>query len=243
MVDSDVRQDLKSRAISAYEASEVIWPETDPWSVHTRDFIARTVQSVVPPEASLVLNAGCGGNDYGLSGRVRCVNLDIAHRQTESLSESLVGDVERLPLAGESFDLVICVGAVINYCEPYDAIPELARVLKVGGLLVVDFETTTTAEVLFSPHWGKRVSIIERLFADRLDRTYLFSSHHIRSILSKYGCSIIRTYRYHTATAIWRLLFPSSNLPRAVRHSDTLLSQLPGISRLSSNVIFVCQKH
>lgn len=243
MVDSGERQDVKNRAIRAYDATEIIWPETDSWSVHTKEFITEALKSAIPETTNLIFNAGCGGNDYGVSARAGCVSMDISYRQVQFLSQAFVGDIERLPFADGVFDLVLCVGAVVNYCEPYDAIPELVRVLKTGGILVIDFETTTTAEVLFSKHWGKRVSVIERLFADRLDKTYLFSAHHIRTILGSCNCGVIKTWRYHTATAIWRLMFPQSNLPRLVRSSDSLLSQTPGLKSLCSNIIFVCQKH
>jgi SAM-dependent methyltransferase len=242
MVGSGERQDVRNRAIKAYDATETIWPETDSWSVHTKEFITEALKNAIPETTNLVFNAGCGGNDYGLSAYANCVNMDISYRQAQSLSQAIVGDIERLPFPDGLFDVVLCVGAVVNYCEPYDAIPELVRVLKVGGILVVDFETTTTAEVLFSNHWGKRVSVVERLFADRLDKTYLFSTHHIKSILRTCNCSVVQTWRYHTATAIWRFMFPRSNLPPLVRSSDKLISRLPGLQALCSNVIFVCQR-
>jgi SAM-dependent methyltransferase len=242
MIGSGERQDVKSRAKEAYEATEVIWPDSDPWSVHTRRSINLALRGAIPEVVHLALNAGCGDNDYGLSAKANCVNLDISYRQAQYSSDALVGDIERLPFASAIFDLVLCVGAVVNYCEPYDAIPELIRVLKPGGTLVLDFETTTTAEVLFSRHWGKRVSVIERLFADRLDKTYLFSARHIKSILSHCRCEVIQTWRYHTATAIWRLMFPQSNLPQPVRLSDKVVSRVPGLRHLCSNIIFVCRK-
>src|SRR4051794_21045024 len=125
MVGSDERQDVKNRAIRAYDATETIWPETDSWSVHTKEFITEALKKAIPKTTNLIFNAGCGGNDYGISEESHCINMDISYRQAQSVSRAIVGDVERLPFRDQVFDLVLCVGAVINYCEPYEAIPEM----------------------------------------------------------------------------------------------------------------------
>lgn len=236
------KSDIRTRAKAAYDETGVIWPETDRWSTHTRDFIDQTLRKFAPRGDQLILNAGCGGNDYGLGSLGNCVNLDISFQQSRALNMAAVGDIETLPFETSSFDLVICVGAVVNYCEPYVAIPELARVLKAGGLLFIDFETTTTAEVLFSDHWGRRVSVIERLFADRMDKTYLFSPYHVKTIVKESRCDLVVTRRYHTSTAIWRRMFPRSKLPNTVLTADRLVSAVPGLNVLASNIIFVCRK-
>lgn len=239
----EVAIEIKTRAKAAYDATDVIWPESDSWSTHTRDFIRTVLGKNIPVPKRLVLNAGCGGNDYGILRFSDCVNLDISSQQCSQSNWPLVGDVEALPFPDECFDLIICVGAVINYCEPYNAIPELIRVLKKDAILYLDFETTTTAETLFSPHWGKRVSVIERPFADRMDKTYLFSLYHIKSIVKSSNCDMQATWRYHTATAIWRRIFPLSRLPQPILAIDKYVSVVPGLNMLASNIIFSCRKN
>jgi SAM-dependent methyltransferase len=240
---SSDRKDVRSRAKFAYERIEVIWPEADDWSVHTREQIADCVARNLREREIAILNAGCGGNDYGLSSIGVCTNIDISFRQCRNLSNSMVGDIEALPFGTSRFDAVVCVGAVINYSEPYASIPELLRVTRSGGLLLLDFETTTSAELLFSNHWGKRVSVVERSYADRTDKTFLFSPDHIMRILDQYGAKIVHTHCYHTATAIWRRAFPTLRLPQSVLSSDRYVSQWPGIKLLASNITFVCQKN
>ena len=63
----------------------------------------------------LIFNAGCGGNDYGLSSGATCVNLDISMRQCRTLALPVLGDVEHIPFPDNLFDVTVCVGAVINY--------------------------------------------------------------------------------------------------------------------------------
>jgi SAM-dependent methyltransferase len=234
--------DVKSRAKSAYDATQVIWPQTDKWSSHTKKVLEEVVRRIIPRNESIILNAGCGGNDYDIGQTTPiCANLDISFRQCQDVRQSVVADIESIPFTDGVFDVVLCVGAVINYCEPYVAIPELFRVAKPGGLVIIDFETTQSAELLFSGHWGKRVSVIERKYADRSDKTLLFSVEHIKRIVKQSGI-INKVRRYHTATAVWLRASQVAHIPDIVLSLDNFLSRAPIVRTLASNSIFVCQK-
>jgi SAM-dependent methyltransferase len=41
---------------------------------------------------------------------------------------------ERLPFAGRAFDIVFCDWGATNFADPYLVVPEVARVLRPGGL-------------------------------------------------------------------------------------------------------------
>jgi SAM-dependent methyltransferase len=239
----DDRSDVKLRAKRAYEGLEVVWPDTDPWSTHTRRNIAKVIDRALGEARCTILNAGCGNNDYDLSGRAACVNLDLSFRQCSGIEKAVVADIEAIPFATDHFDATICVGAVLNYVEPYDAIPELVRVTKPGGLILLDFETTNTAELLFSRNWSKRVSVVERHYAGRLDKTLLFSKRHIRTILEQYQVEVTAVHYYHLTTAIWQRAFSSARMPSAVLSLDEWLTRVPGARHFSSNIIFVCRKN
>ena len=175
---SDIPADiaeLKTRAKTAYDQMEAVWPVDDPWSAYTKRNINAFVQRVVPSGALRILNAGCGGNDYGLPPGMIAANMDISMRQCRPLPHPVVGDVEHIPFPDNSFDVTICVGAVINYVRAEVAIPELVRVTKPGGLTLVDFESSFSAEIMFSKPWAKRKSVIERLYIDHMDKTHLYS--------------------------------------------------------------------
>ena len=234
--------EVKSRAKSTYDATPDIWPESDKWSSHTKKILKQVVGRTVPNGNSVILNAGCGGNDYGIGQRASiCINLDISARQCRGIRLPVVADIESIPFADNMFDAVLCVGAVINYCEPYAAIPELFRVTKPGGLVVIDFETTQSAELLFSGHWGKRVSVIERKYAGRDDKTLLFSADHIKRIVDQSGI-VTKIHRYHTTTAVWLRVTKKLEIPNIVSSLDRFLSRVPFVSTLASNSIFLCQK-
>jgi ubiquinone/menaquinone biosynthesis C-methylase UbiE len=235
--------DVKSRAKVAYELMEHPWPPGDPWSTHTRESIGAFVRSVVPDARGLkILNAGCGNNDYGLRGSAACVNLDISVRQCRGLSCATVGDIESLPFADAFFDVTVCVGAVINYVEVDKAIPELVRVTKPRGLILIDFESSYSAEIMFSPQWRKPLSVIERMYIDHMDKTYLFSPAQIRAVFERNGSTIVKTGGYHIATAMWERVFTKALIPKAAFAIDSFAARVPGLRSLASSVLFACRK-
>jgi SAM-dependent methyltransferase len=235
--------DVKRRAKTAYGSIDEIWPGSDPWSQHTRAVIEEAVARSVPSSVSSVLNVGCGGNEYGIATRASLfVNLDISLLQCRNLRRGVVADVDAMPFPSDSFDVVLCVGAVLNYSEPYSAIPELFRVAKKGGLVLLDFETTYSAELLFSKHWGKRVSVIEREYAGRPDKTFLFSEHHVRSIVEPKMGRVTTTHHYHTLTALWLRIARFAALPIKVLAADEFVSRIPVVNKLSSNLFLGCEK-
>ncbi|HVA85669.1 MAG TPA: methyltransferase domain-containing protein [Candidatus Saccharimonadales bacterium] len=53
--------------------------------------------------------------------------------------EFIPGDAHRLPFPDASFDAVVCVRAVHNFADPATVFAEFARVLRPGGVLVLEF--------------------------------------------------------------------------------------------------------
>jgi SAM-dependent methyltransferase len=234
--------DVKSRAKVAYDQMEHPWPPGDNWSMHTKRSIGAFVRAVMPDTEAFVLNAGSGGNDYGLSRRMTCVNLDISLRQCRTLKLPVLGDVERLPFVDSQFDATICVGAVINYVHPETAIPELVRVTKPGGLILVDFESSYSAEIMFAAQWRKPLTVIERMYVDHMDKTFLYSPPYIRGLFETAQASVIAARGYHIASAMWERIFTKALIPRAAYSLDRLASRVPGVRSLASSVLFACRK-
>jgi SAM-dependent methyltransferase len=94
-----------------------------------------------------VLEYGCGGGQWSiaLSRRgARPVGLDLSIRQLEhaallreeaGASFPLVNaDAERVPFADATFDVVFCDHGAMTFADPQRTVPEVARVLRPGGL-------------------------------------------------------------------------------------------------------------
>jgi ubiquinone/menaquinone biosynthesis C-methylase UbiE len=85
--------------------------------------------------------------EMALLGRVRVTGLDISRTMvaiaTETARRAGVevdlrrGDVASMPFAADAFDLVVCQAAFKNFKRPADALDEMHRVLRPGGVAVI----------------------------------------------------------------------------------------------------------
>ena len=105
-----------------------------------------------------ILDAGCGtgGNLAHLPGAGRRVGLDfspvaLANARRRRLAQLVRGTVTSLPFAASSFDAAISMSVIYHQwvADPADALREIHRVLRPGGLLFVD---VPVYESLMSPH-------------------------------------------------------------------------------------------
>jgi ubiquinone/menaquinone biosynthesis C-methylase UbiE len=90
-----------------------------------------------------VLELGCGAGQFGLSlvrQGARVTGIDNSAKQLE-FARANVGDhmtlvhgsAEALPFEDASFDLVCCDHGAVGFTDPRVVVPEVARVLRVGG--------------------------------------------------------------------------------------------------------------
>jgi SAM-dependent methyltransferase len=95
-----------------------------------------------------VLELGCGAAQWSMSLTrlgARPVGLDVSSRQLEHARRAMAEEgvefplieasAEDVPLADESFDVAFCDHGAFNFADPRRLIPEVARLLRPGGLL------------------------------------------------------------------------------------------------------------
>jgi SAM-dependent methyltransferase len=90
-----------------------------------------------------VLELGCGAAQWSIllaAEGARCVGFDNSERQLEHARAAgadfplVHGAAESLPFPDESFDLVFCDHGALTFADPLVVVPEVARVLRGGGL-------------------------------------------------------------------------------------------------------------
>lgn len=83
--------------------------------------------------------ARCGAHVTGVDISRTMVEIASSHAAESGLAiDFQQGDATRLPFAGGSFDLVVCQAAFKNFLHPVQVLDEMHRVLRPGGLAVID---------------------------------------------------------------------------------------------------------
>ncbi|HEX6687818.1 MAG TPA: class I SAM-dependent methyltransferase [Solirubrobacterales bacterium] len=94
-----------------------------------------------------VLDAACGrgwGTARLASRAARTVGVDLspgaiadARREHGDRAEFREGDLRQLPFGDDEFDSVVCFEAITHVADPGQALDELRRVLRAGGVLLI----------------------------------------------------------------------------------------------------------
>jgi SAM-dependent methyltransferase len=122
-----------------------------------------------------MLELGCGAAQWSIAlarAGARPVGLDLSDRQLEhartamgraGLSFPLVhASAEQVPLPDASFDIVFCDYGATTFTDPYRTVPEVARLLRSGGL----FAFTHSSPILSITWAADAERAGDRLIAD-----------------------------------------------------------------------------
>ncbi len=126
------------------------------WYRGRRRIIRAELDRLPLPAGGRVLDAGCGSGrtlqeltDYGQVSGIE-LNADAAElARSRALGEVLVGRLEELPWADETFDLITCLDVIEHTPEDRATLAELWRVAKPGGFMLV---TVPAYQALWSLH-------------------------------------------------------------------------------------------
>lgn len=222
-----------------YNEHEVIWYNN--WYRYTNKSIDLFLKkNCTFTNDEIILNAGSGGNTYGLSGYT--IHMDIAEKTLSAVSNKIIGNVEKIPVNDKYFDHIICVGSVINYCDANKVISEFERVLKVGGTLYLEFEPSDSFEYFGSNKYKKSVSMIETDYLKIKHRNWIFSIKYIENLLKSQGFQINKKHQFHIISSIILRITNNYELAAKFVGLDKIIRFFPSIRNCSSNVILKCTK-
>ncbi len=225
-----------------YTSMEKVWPDHSYWYDFTHNHIINFVEDTLKTkllESSIYLNAGSGGSEYNLSGS--CYHLDIAENLIDKFPNYFVSSIEKMPFEHNTFDAIICVGSVINYCSALESICELSRILKPGGFLVLEFERSNTAELWLNSEYGKIATLQNYEYLGHTHSLWLYSEKYIKLLLSKNGLSIKKQKRFHNLSALINRITKNEELAGKFTKFDSLF--LPVSYLMSHNTILLCEKN
>jgi SAM-dependent methyltransferase len=194
---------VRRSADNLYGSGQKIWFDDDRWNAHKRQRIERFVLKTYDfsKNGSSVLDAGSGNTLYSWMPMKR-ISTDRFHSQLVTKRDAVVCDLEALPFADESFDLVFCIGAVINYVSALEAINELSRVTKFGGRLYLHFESSASFEQLGKPSWNASAYLHNTINSSRVDHIWIYSPKFIYDSLHAARFSILECSEFHVLSAL-----------------------------------------
>lgn len=227
MADSDAA-DIRQSAEALYAEGQEIWDRKDQWNFHKRAGIEAFVVGhclEVLDRSDLVLNAGSGGEPYSWLPQ-NTINSDLFLEQVRRLPKAVVSDVCSLPFPNATFDFSVCVGSVLNYAPLLESLSELARSLKIGGHLLIHFESSNSFEQWLSPNRNKSVVRITTINSGKIDKIWIYSPGFVAEALQSFGLEIRKMGSFHIASAFASRLGASQEKAAKLGRLDRWLSFL-----------------
>lgn len=226
------------RSISRYSL-------TDEWHEYTasriRHELSRRWSRLRTQPGHAILNAGAGNSDLGVCPPWT-LNLDISEAGVALLPNPIVATIEQIPLPNESVDTIVCVGSVLDYCDAAAAISEFSRILKSGGNLILEFESSRAADLFSQKAFGRSAAIAETFYGNEPEVLWVYNPRYIRSLLSAAQLEIMETIPIHIGSP-WALLMTKSIRGAAViARLDRVLRFVPVLAHWASNQMMICRK-
>lgn len=193
---------VRESAAQLYADGQVIWHDDDAWNTHKRDCIDRfCAKKLAGAHYRRSLDIGAGRHPYAWMPK-DTFHTDRFHEQVRHHSRAVAAEAEALPFVSSYFDLVVCVGAVLNYVSAIECLAEIARVTRRGGHLLLHFETSTSAEHIGSRRWGASAVRLSTINASRPDNIWIYRPGFIYDQLRGLGFRILNRSSFHIASAV-----------------------------------------
>jgi ubiquinone/menaquinone biosynthesis C-methylase UbiE len=140
------------------------------------------------PRGARALEVGCGAGLTAIELAKRGLRVeatdavdamvDLARReataaQVADLVHVALADAHDLAFADESFDLVIAMGVMPWLESPSIALAEVARVLKPGGVLIVNCDNAARLTHLLDPVWNRHLAALRARIARVLPSSWI----------------------------------------------------------------------
>lgn len=193
----------------------------------------RVVAGLAVRQRAAVLELGCGAGTYvrylaGVGHRVVGVDYSLPTLQraldVDPGGHYAAADGYALPFAPGVFDLVTCIGVLQASNDPARLVGEMARVLRPGGLVVVEALNARGVPAL-----ARRLREIAASYRPRVRPD---APARARGWLASHGIELVSQVP---------LYVPPRRLARALDHAVTqrIVRSLPGVSGLAAHAFWL----
>lgn len=224
-----------------YNKVPEIWAKNDLWHLWSRSQIQKYLDKTHFSQKSVILNAGSGGNSYNISCK-KMIHLDIAEQKLKGIENAVVGSLEKMPFQSNTFDGIVCVGSVINYCDAAAAIADMSRVAKRGAILILEFESSAGFEYRSCTEYGQSAVVVTVQFQGSAHTQWLYSLLHIKLLLKAYSFSIQDIFPYHICSSLALSFNKDENRSYKMARFDMFVRKIKPLASHANNYIIRCEK-
>ncbi|MGH7309742.1 MAG: class I SAM-dependent methyltransferase [Candidatus Rokuibacteriota bacterium] len=267
-----------------FDAMAATYESLEPWYEHLYDVLHALVRTELAPPAGgpprRALDAGCGTGfqaavlaslGYRTHGLDLSAGLLAVARRRRVPVVLARGNLEALPYEAGAFDAVTCCGSTLSFVDdPASALVEIGRVLRPGGLLLLECEHRWSLDLLWAAlssvtgdalgyglHPG---DVWRQLSADHgggcrlpypgYGPLRLFGRREVRALLRGAGLEPVRMWGIHMLTNLIpstvlhreRLVRPLATLYGLLCRVDDGLRRLPAAGRLANSLVVLARQ-
>lgn len=226
---------------SFYNSVSDVWANGDPWHDYSKRVISTYLSKQSVFYNTIVLNAGSAGNTYNIDCR-KMYHIDIAEEKLKNINNAFIASIEKTPFENNFFDNIVCVGSVLNYCDAFNSIYELSRILKPKGHLVIEFESSCGFEYLGKECYKKDAEIINTEYIETQHKQWLYSRRYIMKILRMHNLKIKNEYTFHIIDGFLSKKINENTSVEWSKKTDNILRHIPFFKNHGNNIIFCCEK-
>jgi SAM-dependent methyltransferase len=218
-----------------------LWESSDIWHRLSNCRLRTEVLEAVGtrPFQSVAINLGSAGNDLGLQFGVH-IHLDISAFRLRP-GTSVVGNVESLPIASDSVDVALSVGSILNHGDAEQMIREISRVLRLGGVTLIEFDCSDGLHQATRSR-GNPIVSTPTFFNRRMLILQEYSREHIERMLEQFGMHVYRRVSFHIISSLFLRFRLNPSLAAPFIVFDRLARQLNWLRYRGSSILLVAEK-
>lgn len=169
------------------------------------------------------------------------VNIESTEERVTTVAQPFSASIG-LPIGDDSVDVAMCIGSTVNRCDVAALIGELGRVVRPGGYLFLEFESSRSAELLFQKAFGRSATIAETIHDDPGEARWVYSFTYINNLLRAINFRVRRKTAIHVFSPWARLFSGNEWLSGVIGRLDWISKVVPALTRWGSSQLVVCQK-